>query len=49
MADVQATSEATPVADHVHDHGLYVGNGHHVTGEMVEQLADTIRQEIKQI
>ncbi len=49
MADVQATSEATPVADHVHDHGLYVGNGHHVTGEMVEQLTDTIRQEINQI
>jgi CDP-6-deoxy-D-xylo-4-hexulose-3-dehydrase len=48
MAEVEAANGATPVADHVHDHGLYVGNGHHVTADMVEQLTDTIRQEINQ-
>lgn len=29
-----------PVADHVHDCGIYVGNGHHVTPQMVRELTD---------
>jgi CDP-4-dehydro-6-deoxyglucose reductase, E1 len=30
----------TPVADHVHACGIYVGNGHHVTPEMVDDLLE---------
>jgi CDP-6-deoxy-D-xylo-4-hexulose-3-dehydrase len=40
--DVAPYRETTPVADHVHDHGIYVGNGHHVTVGMVETLAHAL-------
>jgi CDP-6-deoxy-D-xylo-4-hexulose-3-dehydrase len=33
----------TPIADHVHRCGVYVGNGHHVTEEMVHTLTDALR------
>lgn len=28
-----------PVADHIHDFGMYVGNGPHVTADMIDTLA----------
>lgn len=31
-----------PVAGHVHRAGLYVGNGHHVTGAIVDELCDAL-------
>jgi CDP-6-deoxy-D-xylo-4-hexulose-3-dehydrase len=34
----------TPTADHIHRSGLYVGNGHHVTEDMVRALTDTLRR-----
>ena len=40
--DVAPYRETTPVADHVHDHGIYVGNGHHVTVGMAETLAHAL-------
>ncbi len=33
---------ASPVADHIHECGLYVGNGHHVSIEMVDALTDSL-------
>jgi CDP-6-deoxy-D-xylo-4-hexulose-3-dehydrase len=46
MSEIKATSEATPMADHVHQNGLYVGNGHHVDAQMIEEMTNTIREEI---
>lgn len=36
---------ATPVADRVHDSGVYVGNGHHITPAMVGELTDALAAE----
>lgn len=36
--DVLAPPGGTSVADHIHDCGLYVGNGHHVTPDMVRSF-----------
>jgi CDP-6-deoxy-D-xylo-4-hexulose-3-dehydrase len=47
MEDIWITAQETPVADHVHDYGLYVGNGHHVGTAMVEQMAESLREEIE--
>lgn len=43
-----ATVEAmpTPTADHIHELGLYVGNGHHVDASMVRAMTEAIRQEM---
>lgn len=38
----QIDAKPTPTADHIHAHGLYVGNGHHVTEAMVEHLAASL-------
>lgn len=35
---------ATPVADHVHQHGMYVGNGHHITDDMVDTLSQALAE-----
>ncbi len=40
LAGYDVTVRPTPVADHVHTCGLYVGNGHHVGEPMVHQLVD---------
>ncbi|MDT0442710.1 DegT/DnrJ/EryC1/StrS family aminotransferase [Streptomyces johnsoniae] len=33
----------TPVADHVHRHGFYIGNGPHVSAEMLDALGAALR------
>ncbi len=40
---LRAYGEAAPVADHIHECGLYVGNGHHVSLEMVDSLTAALR------
>lgn len=47
MSSTEFKSEGTPVADHIHDYGLYVGNGHHVDRGMIEQLVEAIRKELR--
>lgn len=39
---VTVYGDATPSADHLHACGLYVGNGHHVTEEMVDILTEQL-------
>jgi CDP-6-deoxy-D-xylo-4-hexulose-3-dehydrase len=46
MESMQYSTAGTPVADHVHKHGLYVGNGHHVDQDMIEQLVTAIEKEV---
>lgn len=46
LAGYEVTVHATPVADHLHAHGLYVGNGHHVSVAMVDQLVSAMRVEL---
>lgn len=41
---VGVTEGGTPVADWVHEHGLYVGNGHHVSEGQVDALAERLRK-----
>lgn len=41
---VRVTAGGTPVADHVHSCGVYVGNGPHVTPEMVEILTSRLTE-----
>ncbi|HAX82012.1 MAG TPA: CDP-4-keto-6-deoxy-D-glucose-3-dehydrase [Actinobacteria bacterium] len=43
---VNSRPEATPVADHVHRHGFYVGNGHHVTIEMIDRAVAYLAREL---
>ena len=44
LSQVTARPEALPVANHIHNHGTYVGNGHHVTADMVSTLCETLRK-----
>jgi CDP-6-deoxy-D-xylo-4-hexulose-3-dehydrase len=37
-AHVRVYDGVTPIADHIHTHGLYVGNGHHVDQGMVRKM-----------
>jgi CDP-4-dehydro-6-deoxyglucose reductase, E1 len=41
-ADVAVYGGSVPNAEHVHRFGTYVGNGHHVTAEMVDALLDRL-------
>lgn len=41
---VHVADGGTPVADSVHERGLYVGNGHHVTEQQVVALAAHLRK-----
>lgn len=41
--EVTVMGRGTPEADWVHAAGVYVGNGHHVTEEMVTTLTDALR------
>jgi CDP-6-deoxy-D-xylo-4-hexulose-3-dehydrase len=43
--DVKTYDGGTPVADHVHACGLYVGNGHHVTEAMVDALTAALGEQ----
>lgn len=45
LAGYDVTVYETPVADHVHTCGLYVGNGHHVNDAMVAQLCAGLAEE----
>lgn len=40
--DATPFRDAAPVADHVHDFGLYVGNGHHVSPTMIRELTSRL-------
>jgi CDP-6-deoxy-D-xylo-4-hexulose-3-dehydrase len=40
-----AGTGTTPAADHLHDHGRYVGNGHHVTDDHVDRLLEELARE----
>lgn len=41
---VTVAAGATPIADHIHRFGQYVGNGHHVTLDMVDALTDKLKE-----
>lgn len=43
---VSVAGGSTPVANHIHDYGRYVGNGHHVSIDQVRTLADRLSAEI---
>lgn len=42
---VDAPAGGTRVADHVHECGLYVGNGHHVSTDMVRRFTAALHTE----
>lgn len=42
---IRVHGNGTPVADHVHARGIYVGNGHHVTEAMVDRLTAELAEE----
>jgi len=44
-SEARVAHGGTPVADHVHSFGMYLGNGPHVSPEMVEQLTERLVQE----
>lgn len=44
-ADVTVFGGATPVSDHVHEHGLYIGNGDHVRPDQVERLLEQLQMD----
>lgn len=44
-ASYRAFPEDLPTADHIHGYGLYVGNGHHVSGDMVDRLCEELNNE----
>lgn len=44
LSQVTARPEALPVANHIHNHGTYVGNGHHVTSDMVSTLCEALKK-----
>jgi len=48
LAGYEVNVKPTPVADHLHAFGLYVGNGHHVTARMVDELVGALRAELGQ-
>lgn len=43
-ADLRIAKGGTPVADHIHEFGIYVGNGHHVTERMVDSLTARLQE-----
>ena len=47
MNDVTVTAMQTPVADHIHSNGLYVGNGHHVDRQMIRTMNQAILEGIQ--
>ena len=42
--DVTVFGSGLPNAEKIHHFGLYVGNGHHVTPEMVSHLCNALRK-----
>lgn len=46
MRDVSVVAWPTPIADHIHEYGIYVGNGHHVDSTMIKALTKAIQAEM---
>lgn len=44
LSQVTAQPKTLPVANHIHNHGTYVGNGHHVTSGMVSTLCKALKK-----
>jgi CDP-6-deoxy-D-xylo-4-hexulose-3-dehydrase len=44
FARLKARPDDLPTAHHIHQFGLYVGNGHHVTPDMVSDLCTALRK-----
>lgn len=43
------TNEPTPVSDHVHSYGLYLGNGHHVNEKLILEFCLKLKEELSKV
>lgn len=46
--DVKVAGGQTPIAEHIHDMGIYVGNGHHVDGALIDELLEHLQKDAEE-